>query len=107
MRWPSGRRWAVAEPFRDLAFSRDEALRHLPYALRGFDLAGGGTWPVTASRADGGRIVIDAAALPPRRLSALICLPRCRVSFAFSGLSQADQELFLANFDRAFQRGGG
>lgn len=107
MRWPSGRRWAVAEPFRDLAFSLDEALRHLPYALRGFDRVGGGTWPVVVSRQGGGRIAIDARPLPPRHLSPLISLPRCRVSFVFTDMTQPDQDLFLANFDRAFQRGGG
>ena len=97
----------MADPYRDIAFSLDEAFRHLPYALRGFDPVNDGPWRVVASAAGGRHVTIQGDPLPPRQLSALISLPRCRIGFAFQGFTDEEQAAFLANFDRAFQRGGG
>ncbi len=92
---------------RELSFSLDEFFRHLPYALRGFSHSRDGTGTVTAWRPDGARVLVQAEPLPPRRLSELLILPRCSVHLAFEGFDAVEQAAFLANFDRAFQRGGG
>ena len=92
---------------RELGLTPAEFHRHLPYALRGYrhwsDTAGA----VVAETPLGQRIIIDAADLPPRRLSAVLTLPRCHVLFRFEGFDAAAVQTFMANFDRAFQRGGG
>lgn len=61
---------------------------------------------VVAGTKDHG-ISIRLDELPPRRLSALMALPRCAVTIAFHGCDQAERDAFLARFDQAFQRGGG
>ena len=51
------------------------------------------------------RISIDP--LPPRILGGLMKIERSEVTLSFSGYSPAEEEAFLAQFDRAYQRGGG
>ena len=55
----------------------------------------------------GGHVTIDAEVIDGARLSGLLELPRCRVHFTFSGMSDQAQQSFIARFDLAFQRGGG
>ncbi len=50
---------------------------------------------------------ITITALPERRITALMVLPRSHVTMAFAGLDAAEQADFLRLFDRAYQRGGG
>ena len=46
--------------------------------------------------------------LPPRRLGGgLFVVERSEVTISFMGYDDAEQEAFLQQFDRAFQRGGG
>ena len=92
---------------RELAFGRDEFLRHLPYALKGFRHRLEADGSVLAERADGARLLLRAEELAPRRLSALLALPRLSVTLAFEGFDAVERSAFMANFDRAFQRGGG
>lgn len=92
---------------RELGFSPDEIFRHLPYALRGFRLSHDAAGLVTALRPGGARVMLQVEPLPPRRLSEVLTLPCCRVRLAFEGFDAVEQAAFLANFDRAFWRGGG
>jgi hypothetical protein len=92
---------------RELGYALEEFRLHLPHALRGCSWRQDEDGTVVAEPAGGGRVAIRAEALPPRRLSALLALPCCRVQFAFEGVDAAGRAAFLANFDRAFQRGGG
>jgi len=61
---------------------------------------------VVAGTPDHG-IAIHLHELPPRRLSALMVLPRCTVTIAFQGCDAAERTAFLNGFDQAFRRGGG
>lgn len=92
---------------RELGLTPAEFRRHLPYALRScrhWSDAGGA---VVAETPQGQRITIQVEGLPPRRLSASLTMPRCLVSFLFEGFDGTAIQTFMANFDRAFQRGGG
>lgn len=53
-----------------------------------------------------GTVEIHIGAQQERRI-ALMCIPFARVSFLFKGVTIAQQEVFKANFDLRFQRGGG
>ena len=51
---------------------------------------------------------IKVRTLPPRRLGGgLFVVERSEVTISFEGYDAAEQEAFLQQFDRAFQRGGG
>jgi hypothetical protein len=89
---------------REMGLSHREFLRTLPRALEG-----------RGYQRDGNTIVIDE---PPRRLTihlaceekrqiALLQLPVTRVTFAFSGYTEAETDAFMQRFTRYFQRGGG
>lgn len=55
-----------------------------------------------------GRGVLQLAwQVQPPRVIALIRLPRLRVSFAFSGVPEAERSAFMRRFDLYTQRGGG
>lgn len=56
--------------------------------------------------AAGAALRIDWQPMEPRRI-ALIVMPRMQVSFAFSGLSDAQRYQFMKRFDLYMQRGGG
>ena len=83
-----------AQFFRDIGL----AMRGIPYRIE--------DQQVIAGTADHG-ITISLRELPPRRLSALMVLPRCEVSIAFEGYDDQERAAFLAQFDLAYQRGGG
>ena len=53
-----------------------------------------------------GAIEVRLAPESARRLG-MIVLPQTSVTLTFLGLSQAERERFIAQFDRRFQRGGG
>ena len=55
---------------------------------------------------DGGRLVLQWRALPPRVI-ALLRLQRLAVSFVFEGVEAAARQRFMARFDLTLQRGGG
>lgn len=55
---------------------------------------------------DGGRVEIAVGEMGERRLGVL-ALPSVRVRIVLSGLDKRAAAAFLADFDRAFQRGGG
>ncbi|MGC2857195.1 hypothetical protein ACM64Y_17130 [Novispirillum sp. DQ9] len=95
---------------KDMALTPAEFRRSLPGALRGLDWRldstdGGGDIAHVAT-ADG-TITIRCAPLPPRRLTALLSMPRCLVTLDLGALAEAARAPFLTRFDRAFQRGGG
>lgn len=91
----------------ELGLSSGEFARHLPYALRGYSHRQGLAGGVLAEAADGRRVTITVTDLPDRRLSGLLVLPRCLASFVFEGFDEGGVAAFMANFARAFQRGGG
>lgn len=96
---------------KDMALTLAEFRRDLPAALRGMD------WRETTGPAEAaavvqvsteeGAITIRCAPLPPRRLTALLSMPRCLVTLDLEGLAESARRPFLNRFDRAFQRGGG
>ena len=96
---------APADPLvKDMAATWDDFLRLLPIALRGWGYGVDGT-TVEVGSPDRG-VTISVGPLPPRQFG-LVQLPRSRVALAFRGLDPGEQEAFLRQFDRAFQRGGG
>ena len=94
-----------AEPHvKDMAATWPDILRLLPIALRDWPYQVEGT-TVEVGSADRGA-TITVGPLPPRQFG-LVQIPRSRVALAFRGLDAGEQEAFLSQFDRAFQRGGG
>lgn len=94
---------------KDMSLTAEEFRRSLPAALRGLDwrletVPDGNV--VHIATADGA-VVIRCTPAPPRRLTALLSMPRCLVSLDLGGLAEAARTPFLNRFDRAFQRGGG
>lgn len=83
----------------------EEFRRGLDRALPGMDYRLDGDLVEVGDGAKG--IAISVRALPPRRLSALLSLPRSEVRIAFHGYDAREQAAFLERFDRAYQRGGG
>ena len=80
--------------------------------LRGLDAAMGGLAYERRDRvvsADDGpkNLRISINPLPPRILGGLMKIERSEVTLSFSGYSPAEEEAFLAQFDRAYHRGGG
>ncbi len=96
---------APAEPLvKDMAATWDDFLRLLPIALRGWSYEVDGT-TVEIGSPDRG-VTISISPLPPRPFG-LVQISRSRVVLAFRGLDAGEQDTFLRQFDRAFQRGGG
>ena len=54
-----------------------------------------------------GDVRIVYKALESATLGGLLALPRARVTLNLKQLDQGEREVFIARFDRAFQRGGG
>jgi hypothetical protein len=90
---------------KEMALTPPEFERSLAVALQGMD------YRLESDRADAGTeargLTITFRALSPRRMSALLSLPRAEVTIAFRGYAPGEEADFLARFDRAFQRGGG
>jgi hypothetical protein len=89
---------------KDMAGTWEDILRLLPVALRGWPYRVDGTTVEVGSPDRGATISVGP--LPPRQFG-LVQIPRSRVALAFHGLDPGEQEAFLRQFDRAFQRGGG
>ena len=89
---------------KDMGASWADFLRLLPLALRGwpYEVAGRAVEVGTPERG----VAIAVEDLPPRRI-ALLEIARLRVALTFRGLDAGERAAFLAQFDRAFQRGGG
>ncbi len=89
---------------KDMQLTPEEFRRRLPIALEGYewrDIAAG-----YEARSGDRAVRITVTPSAPRRI-ALLELPRCLVSFAFEGFTEAAQGEFLARFDRVYQKGGG
>jgi len=89
---------------KDMAATWDDVARLLPVALSGWPYSIDGT-AIDVGTPDHGA-TITVSPLPPRQLG-LVKILRSRVALSFRGLSAAEQDAFLRQFDRAFQRGGG
>ncbi len=89
---------------KDMATTWDDFLRLLPVALVGWSYRVDGRDVVVGSADRGATITVDS--LPPRRLG-LVEVARSRVVLTFRGLTAAETDALLRQFDRAFQRGGG
>ena len=90
---------------KDMALTPADFLRDLERALPGLDYRINGT-SVESGSAERG-LSIALRELPPRRLSGLLSLPRCEITISFRGYEAGEQEAFLAQFYKAYQRGGG
>lgn len=89
---------------REMGCTEAEWLRALPGAM------GACAWTQTAQAIDAevppGRLRIEWREGAPRVI-ALMRMPRMHVSFAFSGLTDAQRHRFMKRFDLYMQRGGG
>ena len=100
MSWPSGLRWAVAEPVSfEMTITRAELLRLLPGAVGGALTEEDGAFV-----GPGWRIRLEP--MPPLVLGA-IAMERLRVVLAFPGLTTREQSVFLERFKNHTRRGGG
>ena len=88
-----------------MALTPEQFLGEVDRALRGLDYRIEGN-RVVAGQEDRG-LTIDLRPLAPRRLSALLSVPRLQVSISFHGYDAQQEKSFVDQFDRAFQRGGG
>ena len=95
----------ATEVVKDMALTPAQFFRDIARAMGDIDyrVEGAGVRAGTPARG----IAIALRELPPRRLSALMVLPRCAVTISFQGYDEAERRAFLAAFDQAFQRGGG
>ena len=85
-----------------MSLLREEFFRLLPRAVPAFEVEGD-----TVLWSEGGRDgAIHLALLENRRLGSVV-IPRHRVEIALEGCSEAEGELFMERFCRAFLRGGG
>ena len=89
---------------KDMATTWEDFVRLLPVALDGWSYRIEGSEVVVGSPDRGATITVGP--LPPRRFG-LVEIARSRVVLAFQGLTAGEQDSFLSQFDRAFQRGGG
>jgi len=90
---------------KDMAITPAQFFRDIERVVAGLSHRIEGQRVLAGSPAHG--VTIELRELPPRRLSALMVLPRCAVTIAFQGYDAAERAAFLAVFDQAFQRGGG
>lgn len=89
---------------REMGCTEEELLRWLPGALDGARLT---LVPGRAqARFDSGELQLDWQPLPPRRI-ALLAMPRLAITFAFTGLDDAQRQRVMRRFDLYTQRGGG
>ena len=88
----------------ELGCSHREFHRSLPPALSGWSYTRTGE-SVHATRGDA-RVRIVLAPERERRI-ALLALPVTEIALHFAGLDAVGVERFMADFRRAFQRGGG
>jgi hypothetical protein len=94
----------AASHVKDMATTWDDFVRLLPVALAGwpYRIKNAGVDIGSADR--GASIAVEA--LPPRQFGP-VPIPRSRVVLTFHGMTAAESDAFLRQFDRAFQRGGG
>ncbi len=89
---------------RDMGFTHKEFFRLLPLAM------GEHAYRIDNLSIHGelhnGTVLIKLGPEQERKI-ALMRIPFCNVSFAFSGVSEEQQQAFKAHFDMHFQRGGG
>ena len=89
---------------REMCITHKEFFRLLPIALKDIQYQMNDN-KITISAYDGD-IEITLGQQGERRIAALI-LPKAKVSYDFKGISESNIQLFLDNFSRAYQRGGG
>lgn len=87
-----------------MALDKAEFERSLATLAEDTRLDGDGRATIAAGA---GHAILRFEALPAETLGGLLALPRARVTIAFAGLGTHEADHFLAEFDRAFQRGGG
>lgn len=86
----------------EMSLSREEFLRLLPAAVSAFDTDGEMLWWANGHR----RWTIRLRPLADHRLGSVV-VPRHRVEIVLESCSEAEGEVFMAHFHRAFLRGGG
>lgn len=87
---------------KEMGLTRAEFLRVLPRVLDGADFVAAGQ-RITV---EGMGLTIILMEAPPRRIGS-VALPVMRVRLELDRWVEADADVFLARFDRHFQRGGG
>jgi hypothetical protein len=83
-----------------------EFRRHVPLALRRHAYQWTDQRSLAISAPDCA-VTVTVDELEPLRLSGLLSLPRLRVAFTFTQGDEAARQAFMAEWDRAFLRGGG
>ena len=89
---------------REMSISQQDFYRLLPFALRDIDYEISND-QINASYGDG-NIQIKPGIEHERKIASLV-LPVLHVVIIFTDISPEDSEQFLADFSRAYQRGGG
>jgi len=91
---------------RDMGYNEKEFFRVLPAAIGEYKYTQEGDLVSIRHSDNDHQIDLTVRPLPDRRLGAFR-IQRIDVQFAFSNMSQAQRDTFMARFDRRFQRGGG
>ncbi len=92
---------------RDMGINRRDFFRILPTSI------GDSNYHVDSDRitvepiAEKGSLTIVLGAEGERRLTAIMVLPCMRIDFSFSGITRAEVDRFMENFDIYYRRGGG
>jgi hypothetical protein len=86
----------------EMSLSREEFFRLLPAAVGSFGVDGDTIGPSDGSR----RWLIQLVSLADHRVGS-VAVPRHRVDIVLEGCSEAEGEVFMDRFHRAFMRGGG
>ena len=92
---------------RDMGINRRDFFRILPTSIGNSNYNVDGNRIVIEPIAEKGSLTITLGAEGERRITAIMVLPRMQVDFSFSGVSQAEVDRFMKNFDVYYRRGGG
>jgi len=87
-----------------MGITHRDFFRLLPFAI-GTDQFS--TSDTGISLIDGGRSVEIELGPEENRQIALLAIPTTAVKLTLEGFSDSEAEIFMINFDRAYQRGGG
>lgn len=89
---------------KEMGYTRDEFMRHLPEALDGADMRVVDN--IIQVQDGAGRLRIELGPESERQIG-FFRIPKLPVDLYFSGYGEAEIEAALARFARAFQKGGG
>ncbi len=108
---PSGRRWRGDRVAKPVIITKNMGVDHKDFDRLFLRLTNGMcASPVSGSYIvafeGGGRLLVSLGPEQARQIANL-AIPHTDVTLSFADCSESDRQAFLAEFDRAFQRGGG